>query len=72
LPPGNYLVFGINNNGVPSIGATVNIGGTSNNPNCLDNPCDDNGPCTINDAYDATCTCNGIFQDSDNDGTSLI
>ncbi len=30
--------------------------------------CDDGDACTINDTYDADCTCVGEFQDSDDDG----
>ena len=33
-------------------------------------PCDDDGDaCTINDEIQMDCSCNGTFQDSDNDGT---
>ncbi|MEO7080739.1 MAG: LamG-like jellyroll fold domain-containing protein, partial [Flavobacteriales bacterium] len=31
--------------------------------------CDDQDPCTANDVVNAECTCAGLFQDSDNDGT---
>ena len=31
-------------------------------------PCDDNDPCTINDAYDINCNCVGASSDTDNDG----
>ncbi len=71
LPPGNYWLFGINGNGVPSIGEPININNnnTNNNSGCTaGTACNDNNPCTINDALDANCNCAGIFQDSDSDG----
>lgn len=34
----------------------------------LNQSCDDNDDCTINDIYDVNCNCVGTFQDTDNDG----
>jgi len=35
----------------------------------VDDPCDDEDICTINDTIDEDCNCVGTFQDSDSDGT---
>jgi hypothetical protein len=32
-------------------------------------PCNDGSACTTGDVYNQSCTCVGVFQDSDNDGT---
>ena len=32
-------------------------------------PCDDGSACTVNDTWDASCTCQGTYLDSDGDGT---
>ncbi len=35
---------------------------------CVASPCSDGDPCTINDAYNAACTCLGTYSDLDGDG----
>lgn len=42
---------------------------TFDQPECfVDNPCNDNDPCTIGDTYQADCSCVGSLLDNDNDG----
>jgi hypothetical protein len=42
---------------------------TFDQPECfVDNPCNDNDPCTIGDSYQADCSCAGSLLDANNDG----
>jgi len=60
-----------------SLGAYGQAQGGSQNPDCLGvpggpattgTPCDDGQACTTGDVWDASCQCQGTFQDTDGDG----
>jgi len=45
------------------------IESTNGGPACaVGASCNDNDPCTINDVYDSSCNCAGVFADADSDG----
>lgn len=75
----NTIDFAYRENGIvlDKIFVTLNqdapdgLGATTDgcSPSCIPGTaCDDNDPCTTNDAYTANCECVGTFADSDGDG----
>ncbi len=55
--------------GTPVVVVPTDCLGVPNGSAVPGSSCNDNDACTINDVYQANCTCSGSFQDSDNDGT---
>ena len=52
----------------PGINQFLRVTESAGNNSCIGQACNDNDPCTINDAFDVSCNCSGVLIDSDRDG----
>ena len=66
---GSYYNLSIGASGQATGGAqALDCQGVPGGPALAGTPCDDGDPCTVNDAWDASCQCHGVLKDSDGDG----
>jgi hypothetical protein len=68
-PSGSYYNLSLGAFGLALAGAQIpDCQGVPGGPALAGTPCDDGNSCTVNDHWDASCTCQGTYADTDGDG----
>lgn len=67
-PSGSYYDLSIGTMGQVAGSSVVDCLGIPGGTALAGTPCNDSNACTVNDAWNASCQCEGTFQDSDGDG----